>query len=95
MRPGWAAQAAGATAIVRQFAAFHKPVLLGETFPIRSSVATERAFLLGVIPYVVGIFEFFDGRDPRHMTVKTTNDAIYRAGLMQFIDLRPAILRPR
>jgi hypothetical protein len=88
-------QAAAAIALVRGFAAFHKPVLLGETFMIQDDAATQRAFLLGANRYLVGTMEFFDGRDPAHMTVATMGDAIYQVALEQFIALRPALLGPR
>jgi hypothetical protein len=85
-------KAAASVAVVRNFAAFEKPVLLGETFPLRADLATERAFLLGARPYLVGAFEFFNGRDPNHMKVSSINDALYQGGLRQFISLRPELL---
>jgi hypothetical protein len=87
--------AAAATAIVKANAAYQKPVLLGETFPLHADEATERTFLLDSLPDLVGVFEFFDGRDANDMTVTTISDAVYQAGLRQFINLRSAILEPR
>ena len=62
---------------------------------IQDDAATQRAFLLGANRYLVGTMEFFDGRDPAHMTVATMGDAIYQVALEQFIALRPALLGPR
>ena len=82
-------------ALVRAFAALRKPVLLGETFMLNADEATERQFLLDANPHIVGVFEFYDGRDPRHMTVETIADAVYQVGLSQFIALRSRLLDPR
>ncbi|MGZ4244312.1 MAG: hypothetical protein ACXVSE_08480 [Solirubrobacteraceae bacterium] len=87
-------QAAEAVAPIRYFASFGKPVLLGETFPLVSDLPTQRAFLMGANPYLVGAFEFFDGRDPYTMRVRTATDAIYASGLRQFVTLRETILKP-
>jgi hypothetical protein len=88
-------RAAASLAVVKGFAAYEKPVLLGETFPLRADLATERSFLLGASPYLVGTFEFFDGRDPDHVKVSGINDALYQGGLRQFIALRPRLLQAK
>jgi len=79
--------------IVRHYASFGKPVLLGETFALWSDLPTQRAFLLGANRYLIGVFEFFDGRDPDHMKPATIPDAIYQASLRQFMTLRGTILK--
>jgi hypothetical protein len=88
-------QASQSVALVRAFASYGKPVLLGETFPLLCGTQDERQFLLGANRYVAGVHEFFDGRDPRHMKVRTVADALYQAGLSQFIDLRRTLLAPQ
>jgi len=85
-------QAAAAVALVNAFAAYGKPVLLGETFLLMDDGPTQQQFLLGVTPLVAGVFEFFDGRDPRTMLVTSIPDAVLKVGLDQFMALRPAIL---
>jgi hypothetical protein len=85
-------QAAAAVALVNAFAAYGKPVLLGETALLMDDGPTQQQFLLGVTPLVVGVFEFFDGRDPRTMLVTSIPDAVLKVGLDQFMALRPAIL---
>jgi hypothetical protein len=81
-------------AVVRRFAYANKPVLLGETFPLRCDAAGLRRFLLGANRYLVGAFEFFDGRDPEQMSVSTGADALYQASLRQFVALRGVLLEP-
>lgn len=88
-------KAAEAVAVVRGYAAFKKPVLLGETFLLQDDESTQRAFLLGANPYLVGTFEFFDGHDPNRMTVSTIADAVYSVSLRQFIALRSTLLKPQ
>ena len=87
--------AGSSVALVKDFAGYKKPVLLGETFPIAGDLDAERSFLLGANPYLVGAFEFFDGRDPNRMKVSTISDAIYQTALRQFIALRRALLKAR
>lgn len=87
--------ASTAIAIVKRFASFKKPVLIGETFVLADDAATQRAFLVGASRYVAGIFEFFDGRDPSRMRVTTWADAFYHASLVQFIALRKTLLSTR
>ena len=88
-------KAAASLAVVRGFAAFKKPVLLGETFLLLCDESTQRAFLLAANRDLVGVFEFFDGRNPNHMTVSTMEDALYECSLDQFIALRGALLKPQ
>jgi len=84
-----------AIAPIRYHASFNKPVLLGETYPLASDMPTQRAFLTRANRYVVGVFEFFDGRDPNHLTIKTTADSLQEHALAQFVTLRRTILKPR
>ncbi len=86
-------QAPAAISLIRSFAAWHKPVLIGETFMLDDDAATQDAFLTSIAPSTVGAFEFFDGRDPRAITPTTIYDAVYQQGLDQFISLRPLLLR--
>ncbi len=88
-------KAADSLALVRSFAAFKKPVLLGETYLLLTDEPTQRAFLLGANRDLVGALEFFDGRNPDHMTVSTITDAVYQRSLRQFIALRGALLKPQ
>jgi hypothetical protein len=86
-------QAPAAIALIRSFAATHEPVLLGETFMLDDDLATQGSFLSGSAPYVVGAFEFFDGRNPTTIQAHTIYDAVYQQGLEQFMSLRALILR--
>jgi hypothetical protein len=85
-------QAPAAISMVRRFAAWHKPVLIGETFLLADDAATQDAFLTGVAPFVVGAFEFFDRRDPRAIEPRTIYDAVYQQSLEKFMSLRPLLL---
>jgi hypothetical protein len=87
-------EAAHAIAPIQHYASFKKPVLLGETYPLASDMTTQQAFLVEANRFLVGTFEFFDGRDPNHIAVKTMNDTLYQRGLRQFIALRKTILEP-
>jgi hypothetical protein len=87
-------EAARQIALVERFAALHEPVLLGETEALHDNLATERRFLLGAAPHVVGVLEFFDGRGPRGRP-RTIDQAIYEDSLEQFIALRRDILSGR
>jgi hypothetical protein len=78
--------------LIREYASFGEPVLLGETFALMCDAATERAFLVDASRHLAGTLEFFDGRDPEHMQVSCTADAIYQASLRQFIALRRVLL---
>jgi hypothetical protein len=84
---------AAATAVVRSFATYGKPVLLGETFILDDDAPTEYAFLTASARYLDGGFEFFDGRDPATSPVVNIADAVYDQSLQQFIALRPLLLR--
>ena len=84
---------ANADLIVRNFARLHKPVLIGETGVLFCSGRVERTFLLWANRYVDVFDEWFDGRDPTHMRAQTISDALYRSSLLQFISLRPTLLR--
>jgi hypothetical protein len=87
-------QAPQAIALIHGFAAFHKPVLLGETSILSDDAATQGAFLTRAAPALAGAFEFFDGRDPRTIQPKTVYDAVYQASLEQFIALRRQFVAP-
>lgn len=85
-------QAPAASSLIRLFATWRKPVLIGETFLLDDDAATQDAFLNGVASFVVGALEFFDGRDPRAIEPRTIYDAVYRQSLEQFMSLRPSLL---
>jgi hypothetical protein len=84
--------AAASVLLIRAFAASHKPVLLGETFMLTDDPPTQSAFLTGAARYLVGAFEFFDGRNPTAMQVHTMYDAVYQVGLQQFVALQHLLL---
>jgi hypothetical protein len=69
-----------------------RPVLLGETFMLTDDAATQNAFLTGAAHNLAGAFEFFDGRDPRSISVHSMADAVYQASLQQFRALRHQLL---
>jgi hypothetical protein len=83
--------AAGAAGLVRSFAGVRRPVLLGETFPLRGGLATERAFLTAAAPSLAGALGFFDGRTP---AAARAADPGYAAALAQFAALRPLLAGP-
>jgi hypothetical protein len=85
-------QTPAAVALIRSYAATHKPVLLGETFILNDDAATQEEFLTGAAPYLTGAFEFFNGRDPNTMQIQSIPDALYKAGVQQFETLRPLLL---
>ncbi len=85
-------QPQAAISVIRSFAALRKPVLLGETFMLNDDGPTQGAFLTGAARYLTGAFEFFDGRDPRTVDVRTVYDAVYQEGLEQFLSVRRVIL---
>jgi hypothetical protein len=84
--------APSALSVIHSFAAFHKPLLLGETFMLTDDAPTQEAFLTAAAPYLSGAFEFFDGRDPRAVQIHTIADAIYQDSLTQFLALREDLL---
>ena len=79
--------------LVRNFAHLHKPVFIGETGELFCTDRVERDFLLWANRYVDVIDEWFDGRDPHHMRVRSIADAVYRSSLLLFISLRQSLLR--
>jgi hypothetical protein len=83
----------GWVAIIRDFASHGRPLILGETFTLRDDEAAQRRFLLGARPHLAGYLSFFDGRTPDEVAGETPADVVYRAGLQQFVDLRPRLLR--
>ena len=85
-------QAPAAIALIRAFAASRKPLLLGETSMFGDDLATQGAFVAGAAPYLVGVFDFFDGRNPTTIHPHTIADAVYQQRLEQFMSLRPLIL---
>ena len=87
-----AANLADSISLIKAFAAYKKPVLLGETFMLFCDPPTHRAFLTGSAPYLAGIFEFFNGKDPRTLQPHTSLDAMYKASLQDFIAFRHQFL---
>jgi hypothetical protein len=65
------------------FALAGKPMILGETYPLVCSVATERRFLRAIRDNADGMHYFFDGRLP-----SAYPRGPVRAGQQMFIDLR-------
>lgn len=84
--------AASAISLIDSFAAYHKPVLLGETFQLTDDPATQQQFLTTTAPHLIGAFEFFNGHDPRTMRPHTIPDAIYQESLQQFLTIRHQLL---
>ena len=84
--------ALSAVSTVDAFAAFHKPVILGESFMLSDDGPTQSAFLRAAAPRLSGAFEFFDGRDPNKMEITTVYDAVYCVSLQQFSNLRHLLL---
>ncbi len=85
-------QAQKAVSLIRSFAAYGGPVLLGETLMLCCDEATQKEFLTCAAPCLTGVFEFFDGRDPRTMHAATISDAIQQTSLKQFLALRQMLL---
>jgi hypothetical protein len=85
---------AAALDVVRTYASFRKPVLLGETYPLWCGCTTEQTFLKRANRYIVGAFEFFNGQDPNHMTAKTPADALYVRAIRDFTSLSRLMLAP-
>jgi hypothetical protein len=73
--------------VVRHFASFGKPALLGETFTLHADGATQAAFLAGAAPHLQGVFGFFDGRHPDAVEPVTFGDALYTLNLRQVLGL--------
>jgi hypothetical protein len=78
-----------AVALVREFAAHGKPVILGETAPLLTTLDRWSGFLRGTRSLVDGQLFFYDGRTP---VEATTTDAWYAAALARFVDLRSALM---
>ena len=85
---------ADSVALIQAFASYRKPVLLGETFMLFCDSTIHRAFLTGAAPYLAGIFEFFNGKDPRTLQPHTSLDAMYKGSLQDFIAFRNQFLGP-
>jgi hypothetical protein len=79
-----------AIALVRDFAAEGKPVVLGETAPLLGTRDTWRAFLSGSHKFLDGYLFFFDGRAPGEIGA-TAADAWYAAALGEFLELRGSL----
>ncbi len=84
-----------AEATVRAFAAPGKPVVLGETFMLRSSSATQRRFLLGSRRYLSGVLTFYPFLRAEQGKTKALTQALYRANLRQFLSLREELMPRR
>ncbi|HEY2162154.1 MAG TPA: hypothetical protein VGH24_12670 [Solirubrobacteraceae bacterium] len=85
-------QAPAAISLIRSFASTRKPVLLGETSMLMDDAPTQGRFLTATARSLVGAFEFFDGRNPTNVQAHSIYDAVYQAGLEQFVGLRARIL---
>ena len=85
-------QAPAAAALIRSYAASHKPVLLGETCILDDNATTQDQFLTDAAPYLTGAFEFFNGQDPNTMQIHSIPDALYKVSVQQFEALRPLLL---
>lgn len=85
-------QAGSAIGVVRAFAAYRKPVLVGETAMMFDDAATQTGFLTGVARYVNGVFGFFDGRAPDDVAPTTIGDALYAQNLSEFVAVRRALV---
>jgi hypothetical protein len=83
-----------AIALVRDFAAAGKPVILGETAPLFGTTATWRSFLSGSRDLVDGYLFFYDGRMPRELG-SADADVWYAAALDEFRRLRGSLHRDR
>ena len=78
-----------AIAVVRDFAAHGRPVVLGETAPLLTTPDRWRPFLTRSRRLVDGHLFFYDGRRPDEVGA-TAADAWYAAALGVFLDLRSA-----
>ena len=85
-------QAAAAISLIRSFAGYRKPVLLGETSMLWDDALTQGRFLTGAARSLAGAFAFFDGRTPANIRVHSISDAVYEVGLEQFLGLRRRLL---
>jgi hypothetical protein len=80
-----------AVALVRDFAAHGKPVILGETAPLLTARDRWSAFLTASRGLVDGHLFFYDGRTPAEAGVGAA-DAWYAAALEEFLDLRATLV---
>jgi hypothetical protein len=80
-----------ATALVRDFAAHGKPVILGETAPLLTTRDRWSSFLRASRRFVDGQLFFYDGRTPAEAGAGATG-AWYAAALERFLDLRSALM---
>ena len=80
-------RASEAISVVRQFAAQHKPVILGETAPLFATPSTWESFLRGSRRHVDGYLSFYDGRTPAEAAASPAG-RWYAAMLEQFVALR-------
>jgi hypothetical protein len=83
---------ADSISLIQAFAAYKKPVLLGETFMLFCDTTVHKAFLAGAGPYLGGIFEFFSGKDPRMLQPHTSLEAMYKASMQDFLAFRQQFL---
>jgi hypothetical protein len=83
-----------ATAVVRDFAAHGKPVILGETAPLLTTRDRWSSFLTGSRRFVDGQLFFYDGRSPEEAGTNSA-DSWYAAALDRFLDLRSTLMSGR
>jgi len=77
--------------LVKRFAAYGKPVVLGETTMFTADAATQFAFMVQAQRYLSGTYCFFDGRLPSQRGT-TLIEVLQRTGLQQCADLAPYFL---
>jgi hypothetical protein len=87
-------KAAEAVAVVREFAAHGKPVVVGETAPLLGTPDTWHSFLTRSRQFADGQLFFYDGRTA-HQAGSTPADRWYAAALNQFLDLRSRLSERR
>jgi hypothetical protein len=75
---------------MREFAAHHKPVILGETAPLQATPSSWRSFLCASRRHLDGYLSFYDGRTPAEAAA-SPSDSWYAAMLDQFVALRGAL----
>lgn len=75
--------------LVKRFAAFGKPVVIGETAMLSADPATQSAFMMGVQRYVAGMYGFFDGRTPAEIGNADFPSAFQQQGLQLVVDAGP------
>ena len=82
-----------AVALVREFAAQGKPVVLGETAPLLTTPEGWRGFLTATRHFLDGHLFFYDGRTPAEAG-SAAADAWYAGALEEFLGLRAALAPP-